>query len=257
MRRLLLACVAGLVGGCTPAPIEVATVSKGALTDGLLAHWALDEGHDTTITDTSGGGHNGVLQGPGWNWVTGKFGNAVHFSGTDLIAVTPFPKPTPSYTVTAWVFIASGDVGPPIANLVSTEVVGGGWALFATLGIGPGAAPQTFAFEYADTASQLQPLVTAGCACLATDQWVHLAAVLDGDAHTLTMYVGSVPSPPVPAPAPILAGSPSLNIGRSTRLEPGAAFPVTGSLDDVAIYSRPLQQDEIAALATAQVPDPN
>jgi Concanavalin A-like lectin/glucanases superfamily len=256
-RRLLLACAAGLLGGCTAAPIEVATVGTGALTDGLLAHWALDEGRYASAADTSGNGHNGVLQGPGWQWVGGKFGNAVHFSGVDLISVTPFPAALTNYTVSAWVYIASSEVGPPIANLVSTEVLGGGWALFATLSTGPGAAPQTFAFEYADSTNPSLPLIMASCTCVVTDQWVHLAAVLDGDAGTLTIYAGTAPPVTVPAPAPIVPGSASLDIGHSTRQELGSAFPVIGAIDDVAIYGRALSADEVTQLGVRHAPDPN
>jgi hypothetical protein len=253
----MLACVAGLLGACTAEPIEVATVGTGSLTDGLIAHWPLDEGTGFTANDTSGNGHNGVLQGPGLTWVMGKFGGAVHFSGTDLITVAGFPYATTSYTVAAWVDIAANEVGTPIANLVSTEVVGGGWALFATLGVGPGAASQTYAFEYAGSTNPSQMLISADCTCVMTGGWVHLAAVLDGGANTLTLYVNGAQSMVTPATMPIVPGSMTLNIGRSTRQEPGAAFPVTGAIDDVAIYNRPLEPQEIMQIATARVPDPN
>ena len=256
-RPFMLACLIALLGGCTARPIEVATVGPGSLTDGLLAHWPLDEGTGLMANDTSNNGHNGVLQGPGLTWVMGRFGGAVHFSGTDLITVAGFPRPTTSYTVAAWVSIAPGEVGMPIANLVSTEVVGGGWALFATLGIGPGAAPQTYSFEYAGSTSPSQPLVAAACTCVMTSGWVHLAAVLDGDAKTLTLYVNGVQSMVTTAPAPIIPGSTTLDIGHSTRQEPGAAFPVTGAIDDVAIYDRPLEPEEVMQIATARVPDPS
>jgi hypothetical protein len=269
-RILVVSCAAGLLGGCTPEPIEVAARPVGgvdagdaggflSLTDGLMAHWRLDENTGTMAADKSGNGHDGVLQGPGPTWVSGRWGSAVHFSGSDLISVAQFPPPPPmaSYTVSAWVRIGSGEVGSLIANLVSTEVLGGGWALFATLPTGPGAPAQTYAFEYADSTNPNAQLIVASCPCVMTDSWVHLAAVLDGNAHTLVLYVNGIPSAHVAAPPPVVPGSASLNIGHSTRTEPGSAFPVTGAIDDVAIYSRPLTAQEITELNTNGIPPPH
>jgi hypothetical protein len=252
MRAALLALLVALAaGGCSPAPVEVATLGQDALASGLIAHWAFEEGGGASISDGSGNGHNGVLEGPGWTWIDGRFGSAVHLSGPDLVSVSGFPRATPSYTVSAWVFVASSELGPPIANLLSTEVLGGGWALYATLGIGY----ESYSFRYA--ASGPQGFWSATCDCLTPDSWTHLTAVVDGAAGTLTLYVGSAPPVTVPAPAEILPGSTTLNIGRSTLQQPGAAFPLTGALDDIAIYSRALAPEEVARLAQGPAPDPN
>ena len=137
MRAAMLA-AALVVAGCSAAPIDLATLGNSALGNGLIAHWALDEASGAAITDSSGNGHNGVLEGPGWSWLPGHFGSDVHFSGADTVAVSGFPRPTPSYTVSAWVLIGASELGAPVGNLLSTEAVGGGWALYATLGPGPG-----------------------------------------------------------------------------------------------------------------------
>jgi hypothetical protein len=261
---LVVACAGCLLAGCTPAPIEIVQVDPGALTDGLIAHWPLDEGTGGTAGDTSGNGHNGLLQGPGIAWMAkGKFNAAVHFSGTDLISVAPFPPAPPSFTVSAWVYIASADFGPPISNLVSTEVLGGGWALFASLdtvpGSGPGTGPPSYEFEYAVPPTPANPtgFITAQSIPVQPDAWVHLAAVLDGSLGTLTLYTSVAPPMSVPATTPMLPGSTMLEIGHSTRQEPGGAFPVTGAIDDVAIYNRALSPVEIGALGVAAVPNPN
>jgi len=256
---LAVAGAACLLGACTAAPIEIAAVDPGALTDGLIAHWPLDEGTLTTINDRSGNGHTGVLQGPGWSWLpSGKFNAAVHFYGYDLITVAEFPLAPPSFTVSAWVFIEASEVGAPISNFVSTEISGGGWALFATLNSSFG--PPSYEFEYAVPVvpgSSTPGFITAQCPCVVTDRWVHLAAVLDGQHGTLTLYNSESDPVTVPATTAMLPGSTMLDIGHSTRPELGAAFPVTGSMDDVAIYNRVLSPMEIAALGKAAVPNPN
>jgi hypothetical protein len=255
-RGLVLACVTGLLGGCTTEAIQIATVDNSALTDQLIAYWPLDEDMGAVANDMSNNGHTGALQGPAYNWVGGQFGSAVHFSGADLMTVAMFPKPTPSFTVSAWTLITNNELGPPIANIISTEIAGGGWALFANLGPGPGG--MSYEFEYATTANPaVLPLTVTSNGGVITGTWTHLAAVLDGDAGSLTLYVAAAPVAMIPAPSPIIPGSPSLNIGRSTRPEPGAAFPMTGAVDDVAIYGRALTLQEIGQLNAAHAPDPN
>jgi hypothetical protein len=251
MRRLAIA-IAVLGAGCSAAPIEVATLGNSALTNGLIAHWAFDDGSGASVTDGSGNGHNGVLEGPGWSWATmGHFGSSVHLSGADLVAISGFPPATSSYSVSAWIFVASTELGAPVANLLSTEVTGGGWALYATLG--PGYL--TYAFRYA--VNTPQQFWVAACNCFTADVWTHVTAVLDGEAGTLKLYVGSAPPMTAPAATRILPGSTTLNIGRSTLQQPGLAFPLMGALDDVAIYNRALAPEEVAALDAAPAPDPN
>ncbi len=45
------------------------------------------------------------------------------------------------------------------------------------------------------------------------------------------------------------------SMGRSGGLQP--LFPVTGALDDIAIYNRALAPEEVAALGAARAPDPH
>lgn len=250
-RRLALALLA-TVAGCSAAPIEIATLGQNALTNGLVAHWAFDEGSGAVAGDGSGNGHNGALQGPAWFWTApGRFGSSIHLSGADVVAVTGFPAATASYTVSAWVFIASSELGAPVANLLSTEVTGGGWALYTLAGNG---GPSMYAFRYAVNGPQV--FWNAFCGCLVPDVWTHVAAVVDGEAGTMQLYVGSAPPVTTPVSTGILPGSTTLNIGRSTLTQPGAAFPLLGALDDVAIYNRALGAEEIAALGAAAAPNP-
>lgn len=256
LRRLAFAAVLG-AAGCSAAPIEIATLGQSALTNGLIAHWAFDEGSGASAADGSGNGHTGQLQGPGWSWMTaGNFGSSIHLSGADVVSVAGFPAATRSYTVSAWVLIASGELGAPVANLLSTEVAGGGWALYTISGSGPPTnAPPMYAFRYAVNAPQV--FWNAFCGCLVPDVWTHVAAVVDDDAGTLQLYVGAAPPVTAPVSTSILPGSPTLNIGRSTLPGQGAAFPLLGALDDIAIYNRALGAEEIAALGAAPAPNPH
>ncbi len=52
-------------------------------------------------------------------------------------------------------------------------------------------------------------------------------------------------------PAPILPGSPDLGIGRWDKGE----RPISGVIDDYAVWSRALTADEVAAVHAQAVPD--
>ncbi len=242
VRRPLTIAAAGaglLVGlGCSPGPLEVATLSSGTLANGLVAYWALDEGIGTLANDGSGNGRNGFIIGPGW--IPGQFGKALHFSGASDMSAGGIPFATPSYSVSAWALIEPYELVAPIANMISTESPGGGWALYALLG--QGSASYVFRF-YAPNAPQGYELVS--CACVVTGSWVHLAAVVDGDASTLTLYVNGAATE-IPTTSGILPGSPTLYLARSAALNP--PFNLTGALDDIAIYSRALVAQEVAQL---------
>jgi hypothetical protein len=231
----LLACV-----GCSPGPLEVATLSSGTLANGLVAYWALDEGSGTLAYDQSGNGHNGFVTGP--MWVPGEFGTALQFSGSNYMSAGGFPYATASYSVSAWVLLAPNAVGPGfLANIVSTDAPGGGWALYAT-----GYSGYVFHF-FSPGAQQGYGYASVACLCLVPGSWVHLAAVVDGAASTLTLYVNGAPVKVQATTGPILPGSSTLYLARSADLNP--AFPLTGEVDDVAIYSRALADQEVAQLA--------
>jgi hypothetical protein len=233
----LLACLAGL--GCSPGPIEVATLAPNTLANGLVAYWALDEGAGTLANDDSGNGRNGFIVGPGW--IPGQFGQALHFSGASSMSAGGIPSPPRSYSVSAWTLIQPYELTPPIANIISTETQVGGWALYALLGQTGG---WTYVFRfYEPNAPQNYWSVSAP---LVTGSWVHLAAVVDGDASTVTLYVNGAVANRITATSPILPGSPTLYLARSAELSP--PFPLTGALDDVAIYSRALADAEVAQL---------
>ncbi|HVV51206.1 MAG TPA: LamG domain-containing protein [Polyangia bacterium] len=235
---------AGLLAGlgCSPGPIDVATLPSGGLLNGLVAYWPLDEGSGTLADDASGNERNGFVAGP--SWIPGQFGSALHFSGANYMSAGSFPPATPSYSVSAWVLIQPYEVGAPIANLVSTETPGGGWALYAMLGQGN----ESYVFQFLTPGAPQG--YTVSCACVVPGSWVHLVAVVDGDAATLTLYVNGVPTT-VATTSALFPGSSVLYLARSAALSP--TFPLTGALDDVAIYSRALVPQEVAALGQGPV----
>jgi len=250
------ACAFG--AGCSPGPVDVATLAPTSLSTGLMAHWTFDEMLGTTAHDTSGNGRDGSITGFGYTWETGKFGGALRFGGPfmgsgDSVTVGSFPQAPASFTVSAWLYIASTDLGPNTASigaLMSNEALGGGgWSMNTSIPLPSQVTPANYDFVY-----YLGPPMDyayVDCNCFATDTWVHLAGVVDSGT-TMTFYVNGVMQAQMPVPHGITAGIPTLYLGRW----PGPSRFLTGTMDDVAIWNRALVPEEILQVEAAAVKDP-
>jgi hypothetical protein len=254
----IVALLAAAAGGCTAGNVDVATLAPNSLAQGLVGHWTFDETAGATAHDTSGNLRDGAVAstgfGPGWNWAPGHFGGGLHFSGVDQVTVgsPPFPQPTASYSVAAWVMFQYGDVDPPLAAVLSTESgFGGGWSLnVAPPPPGPGGGG-SYRFAY-PTGPDPMDYIHVECNCFVWTYWTHIAAVVDVPSGTLTMYINGVEQVQVAATQPIGPHQGTLFIGRWGP--PGRNL--AGTVDDVAIYSRALVPEEVALLASAPAPNP-
>jgi hypothetical protein len=171
----------------------------------------------------------------------------LRLSGSDYVTVNDFPNATSSYSVSAWVRSTNmPDDG--YETILSTEIVfQAGWQLNldkTSTATGVHAA-------FWDTV--LGAYTYYECPCMPLGAWVHIASVVDGGAHTLTVYVDGQIESTVAAPNPISPGTPELYIGRWS----GQDRLLVGDVDDIAIYSRALASAEIAALEQSPPPDPN
>jgi hypothetical protein len=261
-KRLALAIVVVGVGataaGCTPGPVDVATLAPTSLSTGLMAHWTFDEMLGTTAHDTSGMGRDGMITGFGYSWTSGQFGGALRFGGPfmgsgDSVTVGSFPQAPASFTVSAWLYVAAADLGPntsSIAALMSNEALGGGgWSMNFSL---PG--PSSVMGANYDFLYYLAPPMDyayVDCNCFLPDTWVHLAGVVDGGT-TMTLYVNGAVKMELPVPHGISPGISTLYLGRW----PGPSRFLTGAMDDVALWNRALVPEEILQLLTAPVKDP-
>jgi len=250
-RLLALAALAvGLFSACGSGAIDAVGLAPGALSQGLVAHWTFDEGADSVIRDSSGNGRDGNINGPDWSWLSqGRFGGALHLEQGDYVAVDNFPNATPGWTVSAWVRIASKDVGMGDATVISTEdVFRGGWEM--NLNVLP--TNMYYDFGYWTGPGQFDYNAYYECkSCIHPDRWQHVAAVVDGAAGTLAYYLDGIFQARVQVPQAISPGVSTLYMGRWATTDP--ARLLVGSLDDIAIWSRALVSQEIAQLTQAPV----
>jgi hypothetical protein len=118
-----------------------ATQSTGSLSTGLVGHWTFD-GKNTnwtsptagTVTDSSGGGNTGTLNGYSTNMTRataptdGPIGQALQFDGIDDNVFTSLnPSPTSPFSVGFWVKKFASDT---TGYLVSGYAGGNTWAVY-------------------------------------------------------------------------------------------------------------------------------
>jgi hypothetical protein len=246
----LAAVVVGLSSACGSGAIDAVGLAPGGLSQGLVAHWTFDEGADSVVHDSSGNSHDGNINGSSWTWLAqGRFGAALHLAQGDYVAVDSFPYATEGWTVSAWVRIASKDVGMGDATMISTEdVFHGGWEM--NLNAQP--TNLQYDFGYWTGPGPYDYSAYDECKnCIDPDHWQHVAAVADGAAGTLSFYLDGLLHDRHQVPKAISPGVSTLYMGRWATTDP--ARLLAGSLDDIAIWSRALVSEEIGLLAQAPV----
>lgn len=240
------------LAACGTGPVDAFGLVPGALSADLVAHWSFDEGAGSTVGDSSGNGHHGVLNGSTWSWVPqGRFGAAIHLEQGDYASVESFPAATPGWTVAVWVRFASANVGIGEATVISTEAVfNGGWEINLIAPSDEGDLRYHFGFWTGPTSYEYAHYECKDC--LHPDQWQHLAAVVDGTASTMAFYLDGVLQGRQSIQRSISPGVPTVYLGRWATTDPARLF--VGTLDDVAIWSRPLVSEEIVLLTQAPAP---
>jgi len=217
--------VAGVLTASTYAKIDLKT---------CVGMWLLDEGNGTTVKDLSGIGNDGKLtNGP--EWVDGKFGKALQFDGVNqyvdcgndvsldltkdftIVACISFEDPKHAY-----------DYGQVVAR---TDGGGQGGVEF---GICPGTG-KLFTTN--------GPATVRSNTALNKDEWYHVASVYSG--NTLTFYVngeadggGNITFP---------SSQERTGIGRVPARD---LLPYKGIIDDVAVFTEALAQNDIKSIST-------
>ena len=245
----------GLVNGTTYYYVVAATNVYGvspdsteasATPEGIFGWWKFDATSGMTAADSGCGGNPGTLQS-GATWVTGVISNAVHLDGTANGYVS-LPSGLVSalndFTISTWVKVDANATWARVFDFGS----GTGTYMFLTPASGGGSVRYSITTSGGGGEQQLN---RAGN--LSTGVWHHLAVTLSGSTGVL--YVDGVPANTNLSMTlePSSLGSTTQNyIGKSQFSDPN----LTGSVDDLRIYSRALNATEVAALANPVLPAP-
>ena len=221
----------------------IATFPLLALEEGdpdLVGLWLFDEGGGDTVTDSSGNGNDGVINGA-FDWVDGKIGGAIFANGGGSIDVASSPSLdsiSDALTVAAFFRVeADSDTGVRrngaflLEDQSATEPVPAGWSfrIWTTDGLSPGI--------YGKTELEL-------------GVWYHIAGVWDG--ATMSLYIDGVPE------AELLTDGGADTDGAWGGTLAKTANPLqlkfgpesyTGAIDEIVLFSRALSEDEIRSLA--------
>ena len=245
-RRLATVGLCSLIG-CGGAPLYAVGLPARDLADGLVAHFAFDEGAGTIATDSSGNGHDGQLTGGTWI-ADARFAGGLRLGAGDFVAVPSFPAATASFTVATWVRLSTDQLAMDsdtwIAIAGTESFLAGGWQLNIDNRL-----PQP-RFDFAYWSAPLMGYLFVECECVETARWIHLAAVVDVDANLVILYKDGSIGDQETRPSDISTGDSTLYLGRWNTN--GRLF--SGDLDDVAIWNRALTANEIAALFAESPP---
>ena len=230
--------------GCGTTNLDVVDLTPPTLGSGLVAHWTFDQTEGPVLFDESANRRDGIVSGATFT-NDGRFGGALHFKPGDSVTVENFPYADSSWTFSAWVRIADGDdVTDGFGSVVNTEVLGASGWQFQTH---DRSARIYWNFTYWN-----QDYVTYDCVCFEVGRWSHATVVRDATTSLFSYYVdGHLAQPSAPSP-PILRGTSTLYMGKWM----GDRRLFSGSIDDVAIYSRALSAAEVEELDIRPPPPP-
>jgi len=206
--------------------------------NGLVSHWKLDETTGTTAADSAGSNNGTLFNGPVWN--TGKFNNAIEMQSTDQgIRIGTQGITADQGTISLWANAAQ----LPDATQFMFGHVQGGWGnriqiytntTTGSLGIGLGDNHQ---------------LDTNICD-LELNRWYQI--VLTWDTGSYVVYVDGVQQS---------SGSYSgLNTLQSyahignTGYEGDNSEAFLGKIDDVRVFNRALNDQEVSSLFSQEIP---
>ena len=211
--------------------------SSSVAQEGLEAYWAFDEGGGNVLLDSSGNGRDGTIM-DNFQAIPGVFGSALQMNGVsgERIEVAGYDGilGTSDRTVVAW--INTTDVGDIISWGVNTNTLK--WIFRVQTGQGVTGAIRTEA--------------SGGYIVATTDvrdgEWHHVASVLASNgAPTILdvdMYVDGV--------LEAISASQSVGVDTTTRTvwigDGHHDRPFPGAMDDLAIFSRALSQEEIVSI---------
>lgn len=222
------------------------TAAPPVATNGLLGHWAFDEGSGTTTADSTGNNSPGTLaNGPLWG--TGLMGQALTFDGKNDYVNTNADDSldvTGSLTLSAWVFRSNSAKTHAIVSKYQTNSS----APFHLELLASGLVRAT---HRSGTLGQSISSTTA----VTNNVWTHVVFVRDNSTGKLTFYFNGVQD---------FAGWKSYNTTRvaasTVSVKIGSHAGATnnffaGTIDDVRIYDKALTEAEVQSLYNSHTGD--
>ena len=212
------------------------SLSPVANTQGLVGYWKFDEGGGTAVLDSSTSSSNGTLINYNGlpQWVQGKVGgNALSFAVYNSVLISP-STPFTLNTFSLGLWTKTSTLGILFANGYSiTTCTGGnsGWAI------------ETNRFDYCDSTNTVRANYFSS---IADNSWHHIFISVDSGT-LINVYTDGKVATSTSLLGFSYAASPVMRIAEQAGIGNG----ITGSIDDVRLYSRVLSAAEITAIYNA------
>ncbi len=219
-------------GNSTTSSAVSVTVANTVAT-GLVAAYAFNEGAGSTVSDGSGQGNAGTVDGPVWT-TAGKFGKALTFDGSNDYVTVPDAAsldPGPAMTLEAWVR-PTASTGWRTVLLKENGTGELAYSLYSASGTN---RPSAWAYVGGGSQSVI------GTAAVPLNAWTHLAATYDGS--NLRLYVGGVLKITKAYSGSVAGTAEPLRIGGNAVW--GEYF--AGQIDEVRVYNKALTVAQIQA----------
>jgi hypothetical protein len=221
---------------------DLTFTTEAVINEGLVAHWSMETGTRTTIDDVSGHGHTGNLR-KGAAWVVGE---GVKFDGIDdYLDAGKLNIGGNTMTISAWFW--SDD----LANCKYRDC--------RILSKATGVSEQDHYFMVSTVKARnktrlrfrlktngITSTLVAASGDIVKNQWVHVTAIYDG--QTMRLYKDGVEVGSRAKRGNITTNSKS-SVWIGGNPSGATSRPWKGHIGDVRLYSYPLTNNEIRALA--------
>ena len=227
------------------AAIALANISHAELDlDKVMAIWSFDEGQDDTVADASGNGSHGTLKN-GPEWVKGKFGMALSFDGdNDFVEINDSMTPEgTSHTISIWV--NPGKDQKEWVDLLGSHTGGRKGYHIEQL------ANATNEFYHGLSEAGGWNNGAAATTLLVAGEWQHFVIVRDGTVIVHYLNGKESQRDATFRDNPIADSGKNLRIGFATCC---ANREFNGIIDEVVMFNRALDEDEIDILAGGIAP---
>ncbi|MFC1787861.1 LamG-like jellyroll fold domain-containing protein [Patescibacteria group bacterium] len=213
----------------------------------LVSYWGFNEPAGISVADSFDSNPGTLTNMTGSEWGAGQVNGALEFDGVDDFVDVPNHSSlqiTSTITLEAWVY--------PTANLGTAPIIakwdpqGDGNSYLLSLGAGSGDSRARFILSEDGSYDSSFDYITVDE--MGFNQWSHVVATFDG--ANMKIYINGQEEPgtffgaPSNTPSGIFSNNSNIHIGKHNKAVSGS-WNFDGLIDDAAIYSRTLSENEI------------
>ncbi|WP_299761769.1 LamG-like jellyroll fold domain-containing protein [uncultured Pontibacter sp.] len=209
-------------------------------TEGLVAHWKMNEGSGTTVSDATGNGNDAQTVGSP-SWTTGVDGTALQLNGSNQYAAAPDTESldiTETITLSAWIKPQKTGTQYIIKKAVNNSIDGYELGLSSSGSV-------FFRINQASSGNTYRLNSSTDYPSNGTT-WMHVAATYDGSVLKLYLNGAENASQTLSSPQTIAINTQAVHIGAQDN----GTYKFRGAIDDARIYNNALSASEVSALYT-------